>query len=83
MGNEASMEGGDGALAGELTGPEAELSRLSEEERRRLVSTMAEAQARRVVVYSGRERERAFLGVEGMDAQLYYAQACVSACVYV
>ncbi|XP_053365059.1 protein piccolo [Clarias gariepinus] len=46
MGNEASMEGGDGALAGELTGPEAELSRLSEEERRRLVSTMAEAQAR-------------------------------------
>lgn len=57
MGNEASMEGGDGALAGELTGPEAELSRLSEEERRRLVSTMAEAQARRVVVYSGRERE--------------------------
>lgn len=56
MGNEASMEGGDGALAGELTGPEAELSRLSEEERRRLVSTMAEAQARRVVVYSRRER---------------------------
>ncbi|KAK3517760.1 hypothetical protein QTP70_018329 [Hemibagrus guttatus] len=52
MGNEASMEGGDGALAGELTGPEAELSRLSEEERRKLISTMAEAQARRVV-YSG------------------------------
>ncbi|XP_047660083.1 protein piccolo isoform X3 [Tachysurus fulvidraco] len=46
MGNEASMEGGDGALAGELTGPEAELSRLSEEERRKLISTMAEAQAR-------------------------------------
>ncbi|XP_046728953.1 protein piccolo isoform X5 [Silurus meridionalis] len=47
MGNEASMEGGDGALAaGELTGPEEELSRLSEEERRKLVSTMAEAQAR-------------------------------------
>ncbi|XP_053097735.1 protein piccolo isoform X4 [Pangasianodon hypophthalmus] len=46
MGNEASMEGGDGALAGELTGPEAELSRLSDEERRKLVSTMAEAQAR-------------------------------------
>ncbi|KAF4079767.1 hypothetical protein AMELA_G00182040 [Ameiurus melas] len=46
MGNEASMEGGDGALAGELTGPEAELSRLSEEERKTLISTMAEAQAR-------------------------------------
>lgn len=52
MGNEASMEGGDGALAGELTGPEEELSRLSEEERRKLISTMAEAQARRVVYRS-------------------------------
>lgn len=62
MGNEASMEGGDGALAGELTGPEAELSRLSEEERRKLISTMAEAQARRVV-YSGWER---ILGVGGL-----------------
>ncbi|TSK13301.1 Protein piccolo [Bagarius yarrelli] len=52
MGNEASLEGGDGALAGELTGPEAELSRLSEEERRKLISTMAEAQqARRVVFF--------------------------------
>lgn len=49
MGNEASVEGGDGALAGELTGPEAELSRLSEEERRRIMGTMAEAQARRVI----------------------------------
>lgn len=73
MGNEASMEGGDGALAGELTGPEAELSRLSEEERKTLISTMAEAQARRVVC-SGWER---ILGVGGMRSSTTRELVCV------
>lgn len=79
MGNEASIEGGDGTLVGELTGPEAELSRLSEEERKKLISTMAEAQARRVV-YSGWER---VLGVVGMRTALLRASVCVVVCVCV
>ncbi|XP_016430139.1 protein piccolo isoform X3 [Sinocyclocheilus rhinocerous] len=61
MGNEASLEGGEGALAGlpaglapdgkggfiqMSTGVEADLSNLSEEERKQLVAAMAKAQSR-------------------------------------
>ncbi|XP_016123685.1 protein piccolo isoform X3 [Sinocyclocheilus grahami] len=61
MGNEASLEGGEGALAGlpaglapdgkggfiqMSTGVEADLSNLSEEERKQFVAAMAKAQSR-------------------------------------
>lgn len=65
MGNEASLEGGEGALAGlpaglatdgkggfiqMPAGVEADLSNLSEEERKQLVAAMAKAQSRQVEV---------------------------------
>ncbi len=65
MGNEASLEGGEGALAGlpaglapdgkggfiqMPAGVEADLSNLSEEERKQLVAAMAKAQFRQVEV---------------------------------
>ncbi|XP_062850786.1 protein piccolo isoform X1 [Trichomycterus rosablanca] len=46
MGNEGSMEAGEGGLDGNPAGSEAELMRLSEEERRKLLGTMADAKSR-------------------------------------
>lgn len=68
MGNEGSAEGGDGALAGlpaglapdgkggfiqMSSGVEADLSSLSEEERKQLVAAMAKAQSRQVEARRG------------------------------
>lgn len=62
MGNEASLEGGDAGLPAGLApdgkggfiqmpaGVEADLSNLSEEERKQLVAAMAKAQSRQVEV---------------------------------
>ncbi|XP_051545001.1 protein piccolo-like [Myxocyprinus asiaticus] len=76
MGNEASMEGGEGALAGlpaglapdgkgDFTqmpaGVEADLSNLSEEERKQLVATVAKAQSRPPEAQAGGTRAPAGL----------------------
>ncbi|XP_067284157.1 protein piccolo isoform X5 [Pseudorasbora parva] len=76
MGNEASLEGGEGALAGlpaglapdgkggfiqMPAGVEADLSNLSEEERKQLVAAMAKAQSRPSETHSGGTRASAGL----------------------